>query len=337
MNQSLRDLAYITGSNPNLTSGQRIVFVSDLQRAEAALASKDLQARKEALEKIAEVNLQISLLQAQRALNSGFIAEQANRNLKAAEGTIKLIKDQIRDRDLGKSFDEIAKKVFWEQVAITGTHYLKSVEKILGSWISANKVEENVAKGLKEIVQKSQQEYVSVEKKKLEDEKAELIKLGNEKYYAEPFPGKPKITFTYGNPNEDPLVVMLDERLYKLNHVFDETILNHSQRAKSHVDSLNDELERAKQLSDQKAKKNIINNYWNKLTSDLEEAYNKIRKWDHVWRDQKYAGMDQHKEGSLPPEPYYTKDYDKYIKPNCLSSPGYGQKSALKFVGIGVK
>jgi hypothetical protein len=161
MNQSLRDLAYITGSNPNLTSSQRIVFVSDLQRAEAALASKDLQARKEALEKIAEVNLQISLLQAQRALNSGFIAEQANRNLKAAEGTIKLIKDQIRDRDLGKSFDEIAKKVFWEQVAITGTHYLKSVEKILGSWISANKVEENVAKGLKEIVYKSQQEYIS--------------------------------------------------------------------------------------------------------------------------------------------------------------------------------
>ena len=123
--QSLADLKVITNANNNLSALQKTFFVKEIGKVQNEL--KSTENINEIIQKANEINLQIQLIQSKKAIESGFLAEEVNKNLKEAESTIKDLKTIIKDKKLEKSLDEISNKVFWESVKLGGVIWLTLV------------------------------------------------------------------------------------------------------------------------------------------------------------------------------------------------------------------
>ncbi|HAH55898.1 MAG TPA: hypothetical protein DCM02_11620 [Flavobacterium sp.] len=123
--KSLADLKVITNANNNLSALEKTFFVKEIGKVQNEL--KSTENINEIIQKANEINLQIQLIQSKKAIESGFLAEEVNKNLKEAESTIKDLKTIIKDKKLEKSLDEISNKVFWESVKLGGVIWLTLV------------------------------------------------------------------------------------------------------------------------------------------------------------------------------------------------------------------
>jgi hypothetical protein len=99
LNQSLNDLIDITRNNSNLTEASRIVYVSQLQEAQAKAASYSAQQLQQysnpVHQQIANTVLQIQNEQTKTAINSGILFNNARDNLAATQTTLQLAKQSI--------------------------------------------------------------------------------------------------------------------------------------------------------------------------------------------------------------------------------------------------
>ncbi len=274
MNQSLIDLKVITNGNKNLSTLQKNFFSREIGKVQNEF--KSTNNINLAIQKANEINLQIQLIQAQKALSSGFLAKEATKNLKEAESTIKDLKAVIQDEKLEKSLDEISTEVFWESWKLGGVTWLTSLNDSIKEWKIVNKINKDLGDKINEIVQKAQSEYISKELVKLEQERKDLIELGDEILSGHERGGA--TSFSYGDPRLDPPVVLIEEKIYKLQHVFDEKQLTTAERVLVAANNYKTRLKNIKNMSEGEEKKKAMKKYWNDLTIQIESSETMLRK-----------------------------------------------------------
>ncbi|MFN5538831.1 MAG: Hint domain-containing protein, partial [Candidatus Melainabacteria bacterium] len=145
---TLNDLIQLTNNNSSLNAFQKIEFANQFQVI-LTKYNQNIINYNEANSQANKVVIQIQLLQGQKALDSGFIAEEANKNLKAAENTIKQIKEQINDPLLEKSLDNITNKVFWTQIELGAWGGIREVAKV---FVDKNNIDNALRNQINEII-----------------------------------------------------------------------------------------------------------------------------------------------------------------------------------------
>ena len=313
---TLNDLIQLTNNNSSLNAFQKIEFANQFQVI-LTKYNQNIINYNEANNQANKVVIQIQLLQGQKALDSGFIAEEANKNLKAAENTIKQIKEQINDKEKEKVFDILLRQIFFEQAAIEGIHWLESLNKVVNEWVIVTNAEKHLADNLKNIIKKAQEEYVKAGIAKLDKEKEEMIKLGNEEVRRITSKREEDGKTVYGNSENDPPVAYIEKQKYQLQHMLDDKPLTYKKRIDQEIADYNEKYKLIKAMPEGDKKTQAAKDFWNKLTSDIEDSATKGLKWTHLERQQAKSKT----QAGEPP--YYAKEYDKYIGENKASMDSY--------------
>jgi murein DD-endopeptidase MepM/ murein hydrolase activator NlpD len=145
---TLNDLIQLTNNNSSLNAFQKIEFANQFQVILTKYNQNIINYNK-ANNQANKIVIQIQLLQGKKALDSGFVAQEANKNLKAAEITIKQIKEQINDPLLEKSLDNITNKVFWTQIELGAWGGIREVAKV---FVDKNNIDNALRNQINEII-----------------------------------------------------------------------------------------------------------------------------------------------------------------------------------------